>query len=116
MNERHFLSIIEELGEDVSREGLWDTPKRAAAAMDDLTSGYFMDLDKIVNEAVFDADDMDELILVENIEFYSLCEHHILPFHGHIHVGYIPNDRIIGLSKIPRIAICFPNGYKYRNA
>ena len=107
MLETHYLKILDEIGEDTSREGLWDTPQRAAIAMEDLTSGYSMDLDEIVNGAIFEAEDMDELVLVENIEFYSLCEHHILPFHGHIHVGYIPNDKIIGLSKIPRICDMF---------
>lgn len=103
INEDHFLNIIEEMGEDVSREGLWNTPKRAAKAMTELTCGYVMDLDEIVNDAIFEAEDMDELVLVKDIEFYSLCEHHILPFQGCIHVGYIPNNKIIGLSKIPRI-------------
>ena len=99
----HFFNILEEMGENPDREGLRDTPKRAAVAMKDLTSGYTMTLEEVVNGAVFDAEDTDELILVKDIEFYSLCEHHILPFHGSIHVGYIPNDKIIGLSKIPRI-------------
>ena len=107
VNATHFLELLDEIGEDSEREGLARTPIRAAKALEFLTSGYDTDLDVLVNNAIFDAEDADELILVTDIEFYSLCEHHILPFHGHVHVGYIPEDKVIGLSKIPRIVDMF---------
>lgn len=97
-----FKKIIEQLGEDPNREGLKDTPKRAAKAIQFLTHGYQQSLETIVNNALF-ASDNDELILVKNIELYSLCEHHLLPFVGKCHVAYLPNGKILGLSKIARI-------------
>ncbi len=101
-----FAKIIENLGEDPSREGLVRTPLRAAKAMEFLTSGYHQNIDKILNGAIFD-EDYDEMVIVKEIEFYSLCEHHILPFWGKCHVGYLPQNRIIGLSKIPRLVDMF---------
>ena len=97
-----YRRIIRELGEDSDREGLLRTPGRAARALIDLTAGYGEDLHTIVNGAIFDSES-DEMIMVRNIETYSLCEHHLLPFIGQCHVAYIPQRRIIGLSKIPRI-------------
>ena len=97
-----YRRIIRELGEDIDREGLVRTPHRAARAMTDLTSGYRENLDEIINGAIFQSES-DEMIMVRNIETFSLCEHHLLPFIGQCHVAYIPDGRIIGLSKIPRI-------------
>jgi GTP cyclohydrolase IA len=98
--------IIAELGEDPSRDGLVKTPERADKALRFLTSGYTMNVDQIVNGALFDVK-YDEMVLVRDIEFYSMCEHHMLPFFGKMHVAYIPKDKVIGLSKIPRIVDMF---------
>ena len=101
-----FTKVLENLGEDPSRQGLVRTPLRAAKAMEFLTSGYHQNIDDILNGAIFD-EDYDEMVIVKEIEFYSLCEHHILPFWGKCHVGYLPRNRIIGLSKIPRLVDMF---------
>jgi GTP cyclohydrolase I len=100
--QEHFKKIIESLGEDPNREGLRDTPKRAAKAMQFLTQGYQQSIEEIVNGALFQSDS-DEMILVKNIELYSLCEHHLLPFIGKAHVAYMPNGKILGLSKVARV-------------
>jgi GTP cyclohydrolase I len=98
--------IIRELGENPERDGLLNTPERVEKALKYLTSGYTADLDKIVNGALFDVD-YDEMVIVRDIEFFSMCEHHMLPFFGKIHVAYLPSSKVIGLSKIPRIVDVF---------
>jgi GTP cyclohydrolase I len=101
-----YRDILTALGEDVEREGLVDTPMRAAKAMQFITKGYHENLDELINNAVFTSD-TDEMVIVRNIELYSLCEHHMLPFIGKAHVAYIPNGKVIGLSKIARIVDYF---------
>ena len=98
--------IIENLGEDVTREGLEKTPERAAKAMQFLTHGYDLDPLEIIKSAMF-TEDHKQMIIVKDIEMYSMCEHHLLPFFGKVHVAYIPNGKIVGLSKIPRIIDAF---------
>jgi GTP cyclohydrolase I len=101
-----YRNLLEVLGEDVNREGLIKTPERAAEAMRYLTRGYSQNVDKVINEAFFEAD-TDEMIIVKDIELYSLCEHHLLPFIGKAHVAYMPRKKIVGLSKIARIVDVF---------
>jgi len=98
--------LITEIGEDTKREGLINTPKRVAKAYEFLTSGYSADIEQVLNGAIF-KEKYDEMVLVKNIDFYSLCEHHMLPFFGKVHIAYIPDGKIIGLSKIPRIVEVF---------
>jgi GTP cyclohydrolase I len=98
--------LLTEIGEDPIREGLLSTPKRVAKAYEFLTSGYHVDIAKIMNKAVF-IEKYDEMVIVKNIDFYSLCEHHMLPFYGKVHVAYLPDGKIVGLSKIPRIVEAF---------
>ncbi len=102
----NFKSILETLGENPAREGLMKTPERAAEAMLFLNSGYEMHLNDLVNDAVF-SDVNQGMVIIRDIEVYSLCEHHMLPFFGQVHVGYIPDQKIIGISKIPRIVDMF---------
>src|SRR3982750_3051662 len=99
-------TMLERLGEDTSREGLVQTPMRAEKALRFLTSGYTTDLDSIVNNALFEVKS-DGMVIVKDIEFFSLCEHHMLPFYGKAHVAYLPTGKVIGLSKIPRIVDMF---------
>lgn len=101
-----YLEIIKQMGEDPSRDGLKDTPERAAKAMAFLTSGYKVDLDKVIGRALFDSE-TDDMIIIKEIELYSLCEHHMLPFIGKCHVGYLPSGKVIGVSKIARIVETF---------
>jgi GTP cyclohydrolase IA len=98
--------LLSELGEDPNREGLRDTPRRVEKSLSFLTSGYQVDVDELVNKALF-AVDYSEMVVVRDIDFFSLCEHHMLPFFGKCHVAYIPRHKVIGLSKIPRIVDAF---------
>src|SRR5258706_4908497 len=98
--------LLVDLGEDPDREGLRDTPKRVEKAYKFLTSGYSADIDRVLNNALFSVD-YNEMVIVKDIDFYSLCEHHLLPFFGKCHIAYIPSTRVIGLSKIPRVVDVF---------
>ena len=101
-----YSKIIEEVGEDITREGLLKTPERASKAMQFLTQGYDLDAEAILKGAMF-KEDYNNMVIVKDIELYSLCEHHMLPFFGKAHIAYIPNGHIVGLSKIPRIVDVF---------
>ena len=105
-SENLYKNLIKSIGEDTGREGLIATPKRAAKAFEYLTQGYKVDVGHIINGAIFKSD-TDEMIIVKDIELYSLCEHHLLPFFGKCHVGYLPKGKIIGLSKVARIVDVF---------
>jgi len=100
--EQHYREILKAIGENPEREGLLDTPKRASKAMTFLTHGYGQTLEEVLNGAVFESES-DEMVIVRNIELYSLCEHHLLPFIGKAHVAYLPDGKVIGLSKVARI-------------
>lgn len=102
----HYKDILTKIGEDPTREGLLKTPERAAKAMQFLTHGYDLDAEEILRSAMF-KEDYSEMVIVKDIELYSMCEHHILPFFGKAHVAYIPNGHIVGLSKIPRVIDVF---------
>ena len=99
-------SLLKELGEDPKREGLIKTPLRVAKAWEYLSKGYNQNVEKLINNAIF-SENYDQMVVVKDIEFYSMCEHHLLPFFGHAHIAYIPNGKIIGLSKIPRLVDMF---------
>ena len=99
-------NLIESIGEDKNREGLLKTPLRSAKAWDFFTQGYTANIDNIINNAIFD-EDCNDMVVVRDIEFFSMCEHHMVPFFGRAHVGYIPSGKVIGLSKIPRIVDMF---------
>jgi len=104
--EKYYADLLKYIGEDLNRPGLRETPKRAARAFSYLTKGYKENIDEIINKAVFDSDN-DEMIIVKDIEVYSLCEHHLIPFFGKCHVGYLPQGKILGLSKIARVVDVF---------
>lgn len=104
--QQNYKNILEGIGEDISREGIENTPERAAKAMQFLTQGYKMDAKTILEKAMF-RESYDEMVVVKDIELYSLCEHHMLPFFGKAHIAYIPNGHIVGLSKLPRVVDVF---------
>jgi GTP cyclohydrolase I len=113
--EEHWAKIIETVGEDLQRPGLADTPKRAARAFEFLTRGYHQSVEEVVNEALFPSDS-SEMILVQDVELYSLCEHHLLPFIGKCHVAYIPTGKVIGLSKVARLVDVFARRLQIQEA
>jgi GTP cyclohydrolase I len=104
--ENLYRELLTRLGEDPTRDGLLDTPKRLAKSMAFLTHGYTMDASEVLHNALFDVD-YDEMVIVKDIEFFSMCEHHLLPFFGRAHIAYVPNGKVIGLSKIPRLVDMF---------
>ncbi|WKZ68437.1 MAG: GTP cyclohydrolase I FolE [Melioribacteraceae bacterium] len=104
--ESHVKVLLEEIGEDINRDGLLRTPQRVAKAYEFLTQGYHKDVKKVVNGAIFE-EKYDEMVIVKDIDFYSMCEHHLLPFYGKVHIAYVPDGKIVGLSKLPRIVDVF---------
>jgi len=104
--EKYVKTLLSEIGEDPDRQGLRETPGRVARAYEFLTQGYRQDINAVLNDAIFD-EKYDEMVIVKDIDFYSMCEHHLLPFYGKVHVAYIPDGKIVGLSKIPRIVDVF---------
>ena len=104
--EQTIRTLLVQIGEDPKREGLLRTPERVAKSYEFLTSGYHQDIDEVLNDAIF-KEKYDEMVIVKGIDFFSICEHHMLPFYGRAHVAYIPNGKILGLSKIPRIVEVF---------
>ena len=113
--EKAVTEILNHIGEDPSREGLQRTPHRVAKMFKELTTGYSMNVNDIINDALFTVD-YSEMVLVTNIEFYSLCEHHMLPFFGQAHIAYIPRKKVVGLSKIPRIVDMFARRLQVQEA
>ena len=113
--EQHWAAIIKAIGEDLDRPGLADTPKRAAKAFEFLTRGYKQSVEEVVNEALFPSDS-SEMVLVQDVELYSLCEHHMLPFIGKCHVAYIPTGKVIGLSKVARLVDVFARRLQIQEA
>ena len=106
-----FAKIITEIGENLQRDGLRDTPERAAKAFQFLTRGYHQNLDEVINGALFESD-CNEMVLVKDIELYSMCEHHLLPFIGKCHVAYIPTGKVLGLSKVARIVDMYARNFR----
>ena len=104
--ERAITDLLHAVGEDVGRQGLTDTPERVARMYDELLAGYHVDPYELINDALFDVD-YDDMVIVKDIQFYSLCEHHLIPFLGRAHVAYLPTEKVIGLSKIPRVVDLF---------
>jgi GTP cyclohydrolase I len=104
--ENLYRELLSRVGEDPTRDGLLETPKRMSKSMAFLTHGYTMDASEVLHDALFDVD-YDEMVIVKDIEFYSMCEHHLLPFFGKAHIAYVPNGQVIGLSKIPRLVDMF---------
>ena len=104
--ENLYRELLSRVGEDPTRDGLLDTPKRMVKSMEFLTRGYTMDATEVLHNALFDVE-YDEMVIVKDIEFYSMCEHHLLPFFGKAHIAYVPNGKVIGLSKLPRLVDMF---------